>query len=237
MAQKQIFRVQKTPTTDIERLFKTAVDKLMTVWDDKSEYNVAKLKGIVHDLRSTKQFPNSVYDKLEGYFRDDGKFYIERGGVLIADNSKKVLDLLSVLDAETEIKILRESWDSFHYYLDALHKMIANPVATLDDGYIAFTYGFLIPDSQTVKIIKHLWNKEVAKANGGQPGAEAQNKYAFIVRCVYLRSAHYSKNLDKQSPFYKKYASELYRMNAFDRELISRKELIAYKQAQKKYNG
>ena len=233
MTKKQIVRNQKTVETDIEKLFKIAVDELVHEWNNHCDHDLVRdLKNIVHKLRAKKQFSDAVYSRLESYFKANGKFYVENAGVLINDSSNEVFDLLSILEPETELKILRESWECFHDYGAALNRMVLNPRAVFDDAYEACTVG-IMPNAQTIRVIKQLWNKEVAKANGQKPDNELQTKYAFIVRCMYCKASCAKSSVADKS-LNKRLASELYRMNGFNRNLISQSEKSLYKRALQK---
>lgn len=236
MVKKQIVREQRAAKTAVEKLFKMAVEKLFKIWKPThetsgSEY-MFKLKQVIHGLRVTKLFPVSAFDELEKYFKDTGYLYVEIGGHLLFDSSDEIINLLPVLDDETEYKLIKDAWMCFYASERVLNKLVLNPCATLKDMEMAFMYG-ATSTVDTIYAVKNAWNKEVEKANDKPVDLDTQNRYAFIVRCLYARSG-YSKAKENQRCLDKKFASELYRMNGFNRNLISAKELAVYKKAQQK---
>ena len=75
MTTNKNIREQRPAKTDVEKLFVIAVNELMQIWDNNSEHNVEKMNSIVRSLRAKKLFPKRAYDKLESFFRPDGRFF------------------------------------------------------------------------------------------------------------------------------------------------------------------
>lgn len=209
MTTNQNVREQRPAKTDIEKLFKIAVDELMRVWDNNSENNTSKMNSIIRSLRDQKLFPKRVYDKLEGYFRPDGSFFSIKAGKLLYNKGRKVLRLLPVLDAQSEHKILQETCLHLYYYSDALQKLAENPYATLDDLELFFVYGYNVEvNGKIVTALKHLWNQEIVKTNGC-PGQHAKFKYGVCVNCIYTVATSKLSAQDERKQFCAKALKEL----------------------------
>jgi len=184
MTTNKNIREQRPAKTDVEKLFVIAVNELMQIWDNNSEHNVEKMNSIVRSLRAKKLFSKRVYDKLESFFRPDGRFFAINGDKLLFNKGRKVLRLLPVLDAQSEHKILQETCLDLYYYSDALQKLVENPHVTLDDLESVFICGDCVElNDNIIDTLKRLWNQEVAKTNGC-PGQEARMRYGVCIACI-----------------------------------------------------